>query len=284
MKNILVATDFSKEAYCALHYATQLFKTEDTHFFVTNFFGDKIHESVYSIVNEEEISKKPKLYSKAHQAGIELVHKIILDTGIDKSRFELVISEQKFLNGLQFLVQDYDIDMVVMGTKKHHGSFESIWGTHTTRVIEKGLSVPVLVIPRELDYKEIKSIAFASDLKKPFAYKSIELLKHIALKSHAEVYVVIEGEELYMEKEQWKNYNDLKSDLDPVYTGIKFVSSHEEVSKTLSDYIKKNDFDMLSMIYYKHGFSDSLFREPVVLKIDKHLAFPFLILPEESAI
>ena len=40
MKNILAATDFSNNAYCALFYATQLLKSKPCTFYILNTFTE----------------------------------------------------------------------------------------------------------------------------------------------------------------------------------------------------------------------------------------------------
>ncbi|TBW30259.1 universal stress protein [Gramella sp. KN1008] len=282
MKNILIATDFSKEAYCALYYATQLFKEDDAQFYICNFYGDEIHTSVYSIVNEEEFKKAPRLGVSSRAGCTETFHSIIRDSELPKERFEIISSDQKLIKGIENLILEKNIDLVVMGTRKHKGTFESIYGTHTTKLIERAISKPILVIPRELDYKTPLHIAFASDLNREFKKGSFRFLKELAQSLGSSITVVYDGEEGSLSKEQWKNYNEFKSIFEEVPVHLVYSFTHIEISKTLAEYVKNNDMDMLSMIYYKHGFTESIFREPVVENIDRHLSFPFLILPEKS--
>lgn len=281
MKNILVATDFSKEAYCALFYAAQLFGKENSKFYIANFYGDEIHTSVYSVVNEEEFKKGPQLKIKSQAGCTEAFHQVIRDSELPAERFEIISSDHKLIKGIHGLIESKHIDLVVMGTRKHHGTLKSIYGNHTTKLIESGLTCPVLVIPRELDYTPPVRIAFASDLRRAFG-ENLNLLKHLALNSNSEITVVYDGDEGSLNKEQWENYNQLKSYLNGVPVHLKYSYTHTEISRTLAEFVKNNDMDLLSLVYYKHSFSDNFFREPVVEKIDRHLSFPFLVLPEKS--
>ena len=280
MKNILIATDFSKEAYCALYYATQLFKDESSRFFISNFYGDEIHTSVYSIVNEEEFTKaaQHQRYSRSHCT--ETLHQIIRDTDLDENRFEIISSDRKLISGIGHFISEKEIDLVVMGTKKHRGTLESIYGTHTTKLINKALPCPILVIPRELDYKPPQNIAFGSDLQKPVKVESIKFLKLLVEKFNAQITVVYDGEETQLTKKQWTNFNDFKSMFNNSQVQLMCTYTHIEISRTIAEFVKTHQIDMLSMIYYKHSLADNIFREPVVENIDKHLSFPFLILPE----
>ncbi len=282
MKNILIGTDFSKEAYCALFYATQLFKDENALFYISNFYGDKIHTSVYSIINEEEFSKAPKLRTRSEAGCAETLHHIVRDTGLSADRFRIISSDQKLTKGIEDLVREKDIDLVVMGTRKHDRPIDSLLETNTTRIIDRSLPCPLLIVPREMDYKKPLKISFGSELIRPFCENSFKLLKDIALKFGSQITVVYDGEEGSLSKAQRQNYHDLKSFFEDVPVHFEYYSTHVEVSKTHSEYVKKNNVHHLSMIYYKHSFSSNIFREHVVEQIDRHLSFPFLILPAKS--
>ena len=280
MKNILIATDFSKEAYCALHYTAELFREADTKYIITNFYGHGIPNSVYSIVNEEEFVQAAKYSSISQDLCKETMHQVIRDTGLPGERFEILSSERKLESGLPGLIKEKKIDLVVMGTKKHQGSLSAIQETHTTRIINKGLSCPLLIIPRELDYKGLSNIAFASDLRKPISEKSIQLL--IALAGHfgSRVYVVYDGDEHSLNKSQWEHFNSFKTFFKEGSVSLQCSSTHIEISKSIAEFVKKEKIDLLSMIFYKHNFAGNIFREPVIENLDRHLSFPFLILPD----
>ncbi|MCB7482476.1 universal stress protein [Christiangramia sediminis] len=282
MKNILIATDFSKEAYCALHYVTQLFTKADTKFFIANFYGEKINASIYHLLNEEEFSKMPKLKQESQLACQETLHQIIRDSGLASDRFEVISSEQKLSNGIKDLIQSHNLDLVVMGTKKHTGSLAGFMGTNTTRIIEKTLAAPLLIIPRELDFTPPANIAFASELIFDFNFEAMAILKEIATEFKSTITVIHYGEETEMSQRQWKNYNAFKKFFEGININLEFSSTHVDLSRNIADFVKNNHIDMLSMGYYKHSATGKFFREPIVEKIDRHLSFPFLILPEKK--
>ena len=282
MKNILIATDFSREAYCALFYATSLFRADKNKFYIANFFGEKAEASVYSIINEEEFSKKALLKKDSEIACRETLHRIVRDSDLNSDRFEIVSSELKLLPGILNLTQNLDIDLLVMGTANHAGTLKSIVETNTTKIIERALRIPVLVIPRELDFTPLTHIAFASELIYEFNPESLKTIKALAEKSGSRITLIHDGKESEMSQRQWKNYNNFKSYFEGTEVSLAFSSNHIEVSKSIAQFVKHNEVDMLCMEYYKHSFISNLFIEPVVEKIDRHLSFPFLILPAKT--
>ncbi|TRO66972.1 universal stress protein [Christiangramia sabulilitoris] len=282
MKNILIATDFSKEAYCALHYATQLFGEKESKYYIAYFIGDKIHASVYSGIKQQEFNKVPQLIQDSEVNNTATLHRIVRDSGFSAGHFETISSENKLGVGIKELIASRQIDVVVMGTKKHDGLLESITGTHTTRIIDSSLPVPLLVVPRELDFTGLRNIAFASELIYDFNFEALELLKDIALSHGARICLVHDGDETEMSQRQWRNYNAFKTFFGEVPVGLEFYHSHHEVSYTISSFVKEKKMDMLGIGYYKHSPGGSIFREAVVKKIDRHLSFPLLVMPTQS--
>lgn len=280
MKNILIATDFSKEAYCALYYTAELFREGDTRFLIANFYGEAIHKSIYSLVNEDEFVRTTKISHSAHDSCNKVMHQVIRDTGLPKERFEVLYSEEKLERGIDELVQEHKVDLLVMGTRKHEGSLSRLQETNTTRIINKALPCPILIIPREMDYNTPKEIAFASDLKRPIPGSNARLFIALAEHFKSTVHVVYDGEEGSLSKKQWENFNNFKKLFAQDTVKLAYTFTHIEVSRTIAEYVKSNKIDLLAMIYYKHSIAGNIFREPVVENIDRHLSFPFLILPE----
>ncbi|MCH4821868.1 universal stress protein [Gramella lutea] len=282
MINILIATDFSREAYCALYYTTRLFKHQVSKFHIVNFYGNKIHNTIYSLINEEESLKIPELKKESEIDSRETLYHIIRDTGIERDRFEIICSEKKLPNGIPELVRTKEIDLVVMGTKNHGGTLKTITGTNTTRIIDGALPVPLMIIPRELDFQPPIHIGFASELIFEFNFEALKLLKSIAKTFKSNITLIHDGRETEMSQRQWKNYNAFKNFFEDVKVDLKFSSTHFEVSRSIADFVKNNHIEMLCMSYYKHSLPGKIFREPVVENLDRHLSFPFLILPDKA--
>ncbi|MDT0688682.1 universal stress protein [Salegentibacter sp. F188] len=282
MKNILFATDFSREAYCALYYATELFKDEECKFFISNFFGDRRDTSIYNIVNEEDHTLLSRLKTQSLQGCKEVMHKIVRDSSAKTHHFETFTSDQTLVNAIPAVVLKKNIDLVVMGTRGHSGIIDNFLGSNTSDVIEKSISCPLLVVPKERDYIAPEKLAFATEFRKPYSADVLRPFTELAKSFNSSIYIIYIGEEEELSKKQIENRNNLKKLLKGIETHLIYLSSDEEISKTISDYIKNKGIHLLSMVYYKHQFFDTIFREPVVKKIDHHLAFPFLILPEKN--
>lgn len=280
MKNILIATDFSREAYCALFYTIRLFMQETAKFHIVNFYGDSIQSSIYSLVNEEESVRTASLKEASETGCEETLHQVVRDSGLSPELFELHSSSLEIAEGIEEKLIQNKIDLLVMGTKQHKGLRETVFGTNTTRIIDKAISCPLLVIPRQLEYSRPGHIAFASELTRRFRFHSLRLLNEIASANKASISVIYEGEEGSLSREQWNNFNDLKVLMDDTPVHLEYFSSHTEISRSIAEFVKTRMVNMLCMIYYRHQLTETIFREPVIKNLDRHLSFPFLILPE----
>ncbi|AVR45437.1 hypothetical protein C7S20_09230 [Christiangramia fulva] len=281
MKKILFATDFSEEAYCALYYASRLFAKENCKFYISHFYGDELRISAYGIVNEMEHKKTPVLAQKSLDACNETKHRIKRDINLDNHEYEIISSRYKMASEIPLIVGEKKIDLIVMGTKGHRGLLANWEKSHTSELIEKAVTCPILVIPKEINYTAPQHIAVASDLTKAFTDAQVKLLRELSENFNSKITLINVGFKRFLEPRQKANFANLQELLPNTDIKIKHVLTDHEISRAISDYVKSNSINLLAMVYNKHSFTEKLFREPVVKNIDIHLGFPFLVLPEK---
>ena len=127
-KRILLPTDFSKNAWNALKYAGELYKTEAVDFYIMNAFR------VQSYDIESIFVAKPgdKEYDAALEHSEEELYQTLKMTEIkkvypDHTYFTMSIFDTPLL-GIKRAVELKDIDLVVMGTKGATDSKTVIYG------------------------------------------------------------------------------------------------------------------------------------------------------------
>lgn len=280
MKNIIFATDFSEEAYCAFYYVSRLFARENCRFYISHFYGNEMHTSVYGVVNEMEHKKMPELSRKSLESCKEIKHRIRRDMNLENHQYEIISSRYKMADEIPFIVAEKKIELIVMGTKGHRGFMANWEKSNTSELIEKTIPCPILVVPKEIDYTAPQHIAVASDLKKAFTNSQIKLLKKLSADFNSKISLLYIGNREFLEPRQRENFYALKELLPEVPVEIKYILTELEISRAISDYVKEHSINLLTMVYNKHSFTKKLFREPVIKNIDHHLSFPFLVLPE----
>ncbi len=142
MKKIVVPTDFSAIADNATNYALSLAKILNGE--IIFFHANEHNGSTEQNKLKAEISRISALNSNLKTEFI----------ATDKLFNSLTISE---------LFKD-KVDLIIMGTSGESADFsKKIFGTYTSEMIEE-MSCPVIAVPADYRFTEIKKISYASDL------------------------------------------------------------------------------------------------------------------------
>ncbi|HMB65125.1 MAG TPA: universal stress protein [Eudoraea sp.] len=279
MKNILVATDFSHDAYCALFYAAKLFSSRPATFHIlhvfdeytpldgkrTMMFGSKKRLKEIQIASEEQLTRT--------------FHKIVLDSAHPQHRFRTISKKGILTKTVNKLIPEYDIDLVVMGVKGQTGAKEIFLGSNTMQVVNTVKHCPVLAVPRQIDFKTPKEIAFVTDFKKGCEKKTLAPLLFLASLHRATVHVMHITEEEILDKDQESYRKLLELSLKDVNQTFHRIHDFDDKARVIDTFLDKLHLDMFAMVYHKHSFFDRLMREPVIRDVSMYTETPFLILP-----
>ena len=282
IKNILVATDFSNDAYAALFYATRLFGSRACTFYILNVFdeltpleGKKSKRIGHrKRLEQKEISSKEKLVST--------FHKIVLDNENDKHQFHTISKKGNLAIIMKKAIDDYKIDLVVMGSKGNTGAKEIFLGSNTIQAANTIENCSILAVPTQFEYKALKEIAFVTDLKKDCAKKSIAPLLFLSTisKSSVRVLHITEKENLNVEQESHRKLVDLC--LNDIDHSFHWVQEYADKAIVIDRFLEQFNIDMFAMIQHKRSFFERLLREPVIKDVSMYVDIPFLILPEQN--
>lgn len=162
MKTIICPVDFSDVSRNAVHYADAL----ANHFDSNLIF---VHAFHYPVIMPENIAM---LDSNALMMKEEEVRDKLqaLCQGFKKNRnYSKVNYEYKLIYGfvgdeLPRYAEERKADLIIMGTSGAEGIKKALIGTMAASFIDK-TTVPVLIIPSEVKYHEIKEIVYTSDMK-----------------------------------------------------------------------------------------------------------------------
>ena len=281
MKNILVCTDFSSNAYCALHYAASLFKSEPCNIFILHSYHDEITISQYMLVNDMQRRDNQKLISNSEEKLIEISHSIKRDVPSEKHQYYLINTERSLTKSVSEEIKKQRINLLVMGTRGKAGIYQSFFGSNSIKIIEKIYDIPILIIPREYDFKAPQRIGLATDFLTIPKLSEFNILKELLNETKADLRILYSGYRKDHSKIQWSAIQEFKEIFEKKDLEIDYIPTYTEVSQAISDHVKTNKIDLLCMVHYEHkGFE--LFRENVIEEIDLHLRFPFLILPSKE--
>jgi len=278
MKTILVCTDFSKDAYGALHYASNLYKNTACHFLILHSYHGDFEAYPYPVVREGGFTEEIKAKQNSIDKGEELLHSIRRDNAFPAHTFEFTNTDVSLTDAIKYKLSSTKKDLVVLGNHGQSGLRQYLFGSTSIKVLKKIHQVPVLMVPQQIDFQTPKRIAFATDYMAKFHEAELEILKSCAYNFGAEIHIICVGREEDMSKKQWENYNLLNSMFDQEKHHFHWLQIEEENSKAIATHVREQDLDLLYMIKYKHE-SIKFFREPVIMQLDRHLRFPFLVVP-----
>ncbi len=277
MKNILLPTDFSKNAFNAIEYAVQLFKDEDCTFHLLNTYTPISYNSAtmadgYSTMLIEDATK-----NNSENELLEIEKKLKAKFNNPKHTFERRTAFNLLINEIEDVVKERNIDAIVMGTKGATGAQEVFLGTNTMYTIKKA-NCAVIAVPEGFAYIDPKDVLFPSDFKFSIENKFLPLLKSICTKHKSRLSIL----NVYLGKPLEPSQETTKDLLEEFFKHNNYLF-HEMENLDIADAIEqfqiKHRIDFLIMIQNKHSFFENLLFKPVVKQIVYHTNVPFMVIP-----
>ena len=280
MKKILFPTDFSKTANNAFVYALEMAKFLDAELIVLHVYDlpPVSYEGYPSYVSDVYESIELSNFEN-FKDEVPLLRKIAEEHQLEHIKMSHVLEQGDLVSIIKNLVEDEKINMIVMGTNGASGLKEAFLGSNAGTVIQR---VPILslTVPTTAKFDAIKKIGFTTRFtskERRALLQVIAFAKTIKAKVKC-VYVKTLDSDIKESKiDKWRQ--DFKKD--PVEF---FVIQNEDIKGTISDFLKKQDIDILAMLSYKHTFLESLFKKNIVKKMVYDTDVPILALHEDNII
>jgi nucleotide-binding universal stress UspA family protein len=260
----------------AIEYAVSLFKDEKCEFHVLNV------QKASAFVTDDfmAVSSSATVYNTIIDAAKRSIQNLIVDIQKkyknDNHEFLSIVDYDNFIDAINQISEDKNIDLIVMGTKGATGAAKVVFGSNTARVMQRCF-VPVLAIPDNCSYNGIDKIGFTSNYSTKYQLDELRALTEIAKQEDSRIHVIHLMNEMDLSQDQKNN----KEFLDKCIGTIdhKFVDlESEDMFDTIHDYIEAHEIKMLAMMSRKHSFLERLFArhlvETFVFKID----IPFLVM------
>ena len=281
MKNVLIPTDFSENAWNATRYAIELFKNETCVFHLLNTYTPAIASSRFmaSSVNGSNSAKAANSFSQNGLKKLKRDIRAIYD--YPNHSFELISSFSFLVDEIKCIVEDKSIDMVVAGTKGASGMEEVFMGSNTVRIIKSVKNCPVLAVPQNFEFSTPKEIAFATDFNRFYTASELQPLMDMAKTFNAVIRIVyVQYKISALSELQQFNLSMLRKYLGGVEHYVHTVSELNSISQTLEVFSKELDIHLLAMLNYQHSYMERMTREPIVKRMAFHSQIPLLVIPE----
>lgn len=275
MKKILFPTDFSEVANNAFVHALEFAKVVhaelvllhtfelpvyDNQFFPENYavIYDSLELSQFDVF-KDEIPKLRAIAEAHHLDKIKMTHRLM---------------DGDLLSNIRKSIKEDKIDFVIMGTSGATGWEAFFVGTNTGSVIT-GIDIPMLCVPLEAKFKKIKIIGFTTRFRTKDK-KALKTVLDIAKKTNAKVkclYVKTSSSDVSKETiEKWET----EFMQEPIEF---FVITSDAVKETILDFILYKEIDVLTMLTYKRGFFEGIFKPSLTKKMAANFEIPILAIP-----
>ncbi|MFV8344194.1 universal stress protein [Flavobacterium sp. XS2P39] len=272
MKKILFPTDFSEVATNAFVHALEFAKIVQgelvlLHTFELPVFDNQFFPENYAVIYDslelsqfdmfkEEIPKLRAIAEERHLDKIKMTHRLM---------------DGDLLTGIKRAIKEDKIDFVVMGTSGVTGWDAFFVGSNAGSAII-GVDVPMLCVPLEAKFKKIGTIGFTTRFR-PKDKKALKMVLDIARKTKAKVkclYVKTSTSDVTKETiEKWET----EFMQEPIEF---FVITSDAIKETILDFILYKDIDVLTMLTYKRGFFEGLFKPSFTKKLANNFDIPIL--------
>ncbi|HWY37215.1 MAG TPA: universal stress protein [Bacteroidia bacterium] len=272
MKTILVPTDFSKTAEHALYYAIEVAKHENVKLILLHAFHiDYTSGYVPANLIESEIKEAE------HKSEIRLkgLHTKVVHAG--KISCECISIQDIAVNAILDTIKKKNVDLVIMGTLGASSLSKKVFGTNTSRIIEKA-TCPVIAIPPD-SFSSLKKITFATD----YHISDLGVLQKVvefAKPYKALVNTLHITSETDLSPESKEKMLKFKKDAENLitYNNLSFQIIHgENTLQKLNEYLENESTDLLVLSTHKRDLFDKLFGSSISKQLVSYTNVPLMV-------
>jgi nucleotide-binding universal stress UspA family protein len=276
MRTVLVPTDFSDTARNAARYAFEfaaqlsISKIVLFHAYQPPLSADPAMPSI-EFLDLEELKKNSEQglqtflneVKKYSSAGIQIE---------TKSDFSL-LSEN-----INDVCDEAGADIIIMGITGGGKLEEVLIGSNTISVADHSTR-PVIIVPSQSGFKEIKNVLLACDFTKVIETTPVSALRQVLDTTKAKLHVINVSD-------NEKNDEDIKFEslmLDTLLHGYSpqyhFIHNSDFTEAT-NRFAEENNIDIIITIPKKHGWFEGLFRRRRTKSLAFHTHVPLMVIHE----
>ena len=276
MKSILLPTDFSKNSVNAINYAMALFKDVSCEFYLLNVQKASSFISDDMMVMASSATIYQTIIDVSKKSIANLIKKLETKYKNDKHTFHSVVDYDNFIDSINQLTLNKQIDLIVMGTKGATGLEKVVFGSNTVHVMQRCVA-PVLAIPDGCLFTNLNRVAFTTNYLTLHNIEELRPLKELVTLYDSKLNILhfddIEG----VSDQRKENKKFLKTYFsDVTYENIDSFST--DLYKTLEEYVHANDIKLIAMMRKKHTFLERLFNRHPEETLAFNIDIPFLVM------
>ncbi len=280
MKTILCAIDCSTNSIAALKYAEALRLKTNSKLYVFNIYN---YTTLSSAINEPYLLSKKEL-KKEKIFNLKYFCIKHLGNNFDSKNIEIEVEEHtSIVYGINLKAQALKASLLITGMKGK-SKFRSFFMGSTTKELISIAHCPVLAIPENYIFKQLKTIVYATDFEQEDIY-ALTKLSEIAAVFNAQIKIVhispLNETDGAMQMEWFKEMLLQRV----TYKNLDFnIYSSNDVIYFLRLYLNEVQADMVAMLERNSmkSFFNRIFHNDLVKKMESIGEFPLISFNEKN--
>jgi nucleotide-binding universal stress UspA family protein len=263
---ILVPTDFSKNAWLAIKYATRLYEDEVCDFYLLNVFSapKNLMDSLFNMVEGSEAYETAKAASEKELTNVVDLLKMSASEH-SQHTFKTISKFNDVVETIKNVVEEKDIELIVMGTKGESNKKDAVFGSVAIYTMEKVRNCPVLAVPENAPHELPKEIVFPTSYKTHYKRRELQYVTSIAKKCNANI-AVLHISDRELNKSQ-KERQELLKEIFEDNTYSFHTLPLNSINDAINIFVDSRDSDMVAFINKKHSFFGSILTNPLVKEV-----------------
>lgn len=272
MKNILVPVDFSTTAKNSARYAAGLAgEIGAEKIILYNAYSMPLAtEMSWAVLQTEELQK-------ASEEGLRILKASLEEEFPDAIQFATVSDFGFLMERIGEIAEQMQVDLIIMGITGGGKLEEVLMGSNTTHVVHN-TNVPVLIVPSDAVWKDVKVLGWACDYKDvTHTTPAMQINQFVQdLKAHLVIMHNNPNPNAF-DPEVFHNNVMVAEMLKKVKPEFDMVSYDHFLDAT-NDFVDNHKVDMLIVIPKKTGWLESLFKRSHTKMLAFHSHVPLLCL------
>jgi nucleotide-binding universal stress UspA family protein len=285
IKSILVGTDFSANSAAALDYAQHLASRLNAGIRLVHIYD------VPTIPDHPNFMNYMPDLDELQELTLKRLHEFVYDFGNDSPTATMTRQAVKIkceaypsfvTDKLIQLSYDPSVDLMVLGATGENGILDKLFGTVAGRVAQ-GANCPVLLVPRDADFKGFRHLVYASSADSA-SLRTVRFTLDFAKYFLSTVHFVHikKPDDLFNDHASEMLFTQIVEKEHPSLTySINNVNA-KTVKEGLTDYVKRNNSDLLILVTHERDFWVNLFHDSVTNAMSWDNPMPLLILHSDE--
>jgi nucleotide-binding universal stress UspA family protein len=261
MNTVIVPVDFSETSLNAARYAVKL---------LTGHYG--VHVILHNVY--EKAAQAAEIQTKLEKLKAEL-----MDIGIVKITL-LAEEGSDFITELEKLARHQQADLIIMGITGRSALGQTFIGSNTLKMVEKKVC-PVLIIPPDAGYRDVKNVLLTSDFKNVVSSTPSVPIKKVLKTFRPALHIINVDSQHYVAlteeyQEQRAQLAEMFKEFNPEFYFLGLYNIDEAIHQFAHD----KNVDFIIVIHKEHSLMEKLFVKSHTKKLAYHSSVPILALHE----